>query len=320
MASLTAVATGDWNTTTTWNPAQTPVAGDTVNLDTFTVTIPADITAACLDLQIPASGTLILAVGSILEIDDAASATINVAAGGAIQTSGTTATGCGIISAGGSAPTNPIQFTCDGTVDLENTTFSGFEIAGFDGTMTLIDSDLSLEMTGTTQIAINLTGSLVMTRSSLRGRDTAKTWYWNFVGSARITMDKGSDFGTAMLPRLQGTSTSLTFLDAPLSVEDVQPPRVVIHGDLIGASTARARKVGMGPRIVTVGLAIQEANLDDWAVLNDMKDSLTETTFRFVWDEGYLHEAVILELPRIRRPEDVGEIFSNLVLVEVTTS
>ena len=319
MASLIAVAAGDWNMTTTWNPAQTPVVGDTVDMDTFTVTIPAGITGACLDVQIPASGTLILAAGAELVIDDALSATLNIAAGGALQTSGTTASPCGIYSAA-AAPTNPIALTIDGTMDLENTSGAGLEIIGIGGTLTLNGSDLSIELSGTTSISVALSGSLVMVRSSLRSRDTTKTWFWNFDTAGRITMDKGSDFGDAFIWRLQGASTALNFTDRPVYIEDVSQPRVVVHGDIIGATTARARKIGTGPRLVTVGLAIQGANLDDWSVLNDMKDSLSETTFRFVWDEGYLHEAVIVGVDRDRRPENVGEILATLKLIEVTTS
>lgn len=319
MASLLAVATGDWNVAGTWSPAQIPATGDTVNPDTFTVTIPAGITGTCLDLQIAASGTIILAAGAELDIDDALSATINIASGGALQCSGTTASPCVIRSAAAGNPTNFIQFTCDGAVDMDVTTFTGFEVAGWNGTMTLNDSDLQMELSGTTPIAVALTGTITMVRSSLRARDTTKTWYWNTTAAAKITMDKGSDFGTAMKWTLRGTTTSVVLTDTPMEIEETYPPRVVVHGDLVGASTARATKMGMGARTVEVVGSILSANLDEWSVLNDMKESLTETSFKFVWDRGCLDICKILGMPRRRRAGDVDEIFYTMQLVEVVS-
>ena len=59
MSNFTSKATGNWDTesTTTWNEAGHPVAGDTVTIqDTHTVTL--DSTAACTTLTIDSGGTL----------------------------------------------------------------------------------------------------------------------------------------------------------------------------------------------------------------------------------------------------------------------
>jgi len=296
-----------------------PAVGDTINLDTFTVTISGSLTGACLDLQIPASGSLIIAAGGILEIDDAASATINVAAGGAIQASGTTASPC-VIQSETTTPANFIQYTCDGTVDLEVTTFSGFEVAGWNGTMTCNDSDLLMEISGTDPVAVNLTVTLVLTRSSLRIRDTTKTWFLNLISGSNADVDKGSDFGSRLKWTLQGSATRVTLTDTPFSIEEIRRRNVVIHGDLIGASTARAKMMGMGPKMLEINGSILDDNIDEWSVLNDLYESLTEVTLSFVWDEGVFNECQLIDLVRPRKAEQAGEIFYTMRLVEITTA
>ena len=184
-ANISSVAAGgNWNSTTTWSPAQVPVNGDNVTIIAgSTVTITA--AAACTNLII--SGTLTMNnTGFIFKIGNAGSGTgaltLNSGSSFFIGSSNTvefvaTQSGGGIINNGGTIVSSGITGVDGGTVQIDAQSGGNFGISGTSQTifnnLTFI-SNASFNLSSSTSPNIFINGTFIIPNNN-----------WGWVGGSK---------------------------------------------------------------------------------------------------------------------------------------
>jgi hypothetical protein len=227
-AAITASASGNWNATTTWTPAQVPVAGDAVTIPVgFTVTVTAPAAAATVSVSDPvgtsngltiSSGQSLTLTGALTIVGSstAQNSTINVGAGtlsaAGISITGGTSTGASIVSLTTGSITTSAGITFAGAQAVAQLTVTGAGSITLTGTVGIgtggtvaLNAASTVNFNGTTTQPINVYTYGNLTVNNTTGTATMATGTIPVAGN--LTVTSGILDMASSVPTVTGTTT-----------------------------------------------------------------------------------------------------------------